>query len=134
MPSKSSDPVRTGGCQCTAVRFEAHGEPKWTAYCHCRDCQRQTAAPVSLYTGFVRDQVRFVRGQPAARASSAGVERGFCRDCGTPLYYAAPERFPGEIHLFVATFDAPAGFAPQSHVYFEERLPGFDVRDDLPRR
>lgn len=134
MASNSPEPVRAGGCQCGAVRFEAAGRPEWTAYCHCRDCQRHTAAPVSLYAGYLRDRVRFVHGQPAARASSPGVERGFCPQCGTPLYYAAPQRFPGEIHLFVPTFDETDGFTPEGHVYWKERLPGFDVRDDLPRR
>lgn len=130
----SSEPLHSGGCFCGAVRFEAAGDPLWVAYCHCHDCRRQTASPVTLYAGFAREQVRFTAGGPAVRESSPGVERAFCGDCGTPVYYAAPGRWPGEIHLFTSTFESPEAFRPQGHVYWHEHLPGFDVRDDLPRR
>lgn len=134
MSSTTSEPARSGGCACKSVRYEASGPPLWTAYCHCLDCRRHTASPVTLYAGYPRERVRFVAGEPTVRASSPGVERAFCGTCGTPLYYAAPQRWPGEIHLFTATFDAPGAFEPEGHVYWHERLPGFDVRDDLPRR
>ena len=133
MPSSTSD-TRSGACSCGAARFEATGEPLWVAYCHCRDCRRQTASPVTLYAGFPRERVAFTAGTPIIRASSPGVERGFCGECGTPLYYAAPERWPGEIHLFTCTFEAPETFEPEGHVYWHEHLSGFDVRDDLPRK
>lgn len=128
----SSEPVHTGGCRCGAVRFEARGAALWTAYCHCRDCREVTASPVTLYTGFERGRVTF-SGTPSTFASSPAVERGFCGHCGTPLWFAAPARWPGEIHLFTATCDEPAAFPAERHVYWSERLPGFDVRDELPR-
>lgn len=43
------------------------------------------------------------------------------------------ERWPGEIHLFLPSFDDPARFEVGLHVMFDERVPGFDVYDDLPR-
>ena len=43
------------------------------------------------------------------------------------------ERYPGEIHLYAATLDDPENYAPQCHVHAAERLPWFDVRDELKR-
>ena len=43
------------------------------------------------------------------------------------------ERWPGETHLFLPSFDDPARFEVGLHVMFDERVPGFDVYDDLPR-
>jgi hypothetical protein len=131
--SSSSEQVSEGGCRCGSVRFRADGPPLFTAYCHCRSCRQQTGSPVTTYTGFPVNRVAFTRGLAAVYASSPGVERGFCRRCGTPLLYRST-RWPGEIHLFTCTFDEPAAFPPQSHVYFSEHVPGFDVRDDLPRK
>ena len=37
--------IRTGGCQCGAVRYELSGEPLPLVICHCRECQKQTRAP-----------------------------------------------------------------------------------------
>lgn len=133
MASTTSDGARSGGCLCGRIRFEAAGQPLWVAYCHCRSCRHQTASPVTLFAGFPPGKVRFTV-SPAVHASSPGVERGFCGDCGTPLYYACPERWPDEIHLYTATFDAPETFQPGGHGSWHEHLPGFDVRDDLPRR
>lgn len=133
MPAPPTEPVHHGRCLCGAVCFVAAGAPLWVAYCHCRSCQRQTGAPVSLYAGFADSRVSFPTLPPTVRASSPGVQRGFCPHCGTPLSYAAPARWPGEIHLFVATFDDPGAFRPSKHGSWHERLPGFDVADDLPR-
>jgi hypothetical protein len=113
--------LHDGGCLCGAVRFRASGPAKWTAYCHCRSCRRQTGAPVSAYAGFEREQVVFTQGAPAIYASSPGVARGFCATCGSTLTYEG-ERWPGELHLHVGAFDQADDFAPAGHAFPEERI------------
>src|SRR4051812_10404391 len=111
-------PAAEGGCLCGAVRFVAEGPPKWTAYCHCRSCRRQTGAPVSAYAGFERDQVRFTGADPEVYASSEGVDRSFCGRCGSTIAYQGA-RWPTEIHLHVGVFDEPEPFAPKGHAFAE---------------
>ncbi len=110
-----------GGCLCGEIRFATEGPAKWTSYCHCRSCRRQTGAPVAAYAGFETAQVRFTKGMPAYYASSPGVRPGFCGRCGTPLTYEG-ERWPGEIHLHVGAFDDPETFAPAGHAFVDEPL------------
>jgi hypothetical protein len=110
-----------GRCLCGAVRFTTTGPAKWTGYCHCESCRRQTGAPVSAYAGFEADRVRFEGAPIATFASSPGVTRSFCARCGTPLAYPG-ERWPGEIHLHVSGFDRPEDFAPTGHACAGERL------------
>jgi hypothetical protein len=114
--------IQEGGCLCGAVRFQVIGPAKWTAYCHCQSCRRHTGAPVSAYAGFERDQAWFTNGQPAFYASTPGVSRGFCKNCGSILTYEG-ERWPSEIHFHIGAFDKPEDFAPQGHAFAEERLP-----------
>jgi hypothetical protein len=45
-----------------------------------------------------RNAFRFTAGMPTYFASSAGVRRGFCARCGSPLTYEN-EGAPDEIHL-----------------------------------
>ena len=58
-------------------------------------------------------------------ASPAGVgleaERGFCRDCGTPLYnnWTAND----VIHPAIATLDDPSSVQPEFQIGTEARLP-----------
>lgn len=120
--------LHDGGCLCGAVRFRVSGPAKWTAYCHCESCRRQTGAPVSAYAGFERDQVAFTAGGLARFASSPGVERGFCARCGSPLTYEG-DRWPSEIHLHVGAFDRPQDFAPTGHAFAEERLAWLSISD-----
>jgi hypothetical protein len=116
-----SDAVHTGRCLCGAVRFTTTGPAKWTGYCHCQSCRRQTGAPVAAYAGFETTQVRFDGAPMAVFASSPGVTRRFCPRCGTPLVYEGA-RWPGEVHLHVSGFDRPEDFAPTDHGCADERL------------
>jgi len=125
-------PTRSGGCQCGRVRFEARGKPIWSAHCHCADCRRATAAALATFAGFERECVRFVSGEPASYQSSLGVVRRFCPGCGTPISYES-ERWPGEIHLYVCTFDNPEAIEPRAHVYVSEQLSWLHLSDGLPR-
>lgn len=97
------------------------GPPKWTAYCHCESCRRQTGAPVSAYAGFERENVS-ISGEPYRKfRSSAGALRGFCAECGSTISYEG-DRWPSEVHLHIGIFDDPEPFAPSGEAFAEERL------------
>jgi hypothetical protein len=122
----------SGGCLCGAVRFTAAGQPLWVAHCHCASCRKATASALATYAGYPLECVEFTKGTPASYPSSPGVTRRFCGRCGTPLSYQSA-RWPGEVHLFLCTFDAPAALSPQAHVFVEEQLAWLHLDDGLPR-
>jgi len=124
--------MATGHCLCGAVTFEAIGEPRWIAYCHCASCRRHTGSPVTCFVNFPLDAVRF-DGVPAQYASSPGVTRRFCGRCGTPIAYETAKR-PGEIDIYVNALDEPERFRPGAHVFYAEHVAWLDIRDDLPRK
>jgi hypothetical protein len=129
--SDASPVVRSGHCLCKAVRFRATGEPKWVAHCHCESCRRQTASPFTTYAGYHVAAVTFA-GELARYASSPGVARSFCPRCGTPMAFAG-DRWPDEIHLFLATFDDPESLTPRAHVNVAEQLSWIHLDDGLRR-
>ena len=123
---------RTGGCLCGAVRYRARGAPAWVAHCHCSSCRHTTGAAFATYAGFTSASFDWVKGKPKTFASSPGVTRSFCADCGTPLIYEGA-RWPGEKHVLVGTLDRPQDLAPLAHVYMSEALPWVHLADNLPR-
>ncbi len=124
--------TRSGRCLCGDVTYEYDGPENWRAYCHCESCRRNTSSPVTAFFGVPRSACRFTGKAPTVYESSPGVRRLFCGRCGSPMAFDA-DRYPDEIHLYAVTLNDPENYLPQCHVHAAERLPWFDVRDDLKR-
>lgn len=108
--------VRSGGCRCGAVRFEACGRENRVGVCHCDSCRRATGAAFAVYVDYPDPAVRFL-GEVAIWRPRDGIERRFCGACGSPLSYKG-DPWPGETSLHLGAFDAPGGLVPH-HVTFE---------------
>src|SRR5204862_5529010 len=80
-------PVLTGGCQCGAVRYALYAEPTNPHVCHCRMCQKAFGSYFAPFAGVPLGDFAWVTGTPGVFRSSQAAERGFCRDCGTPLSF-----------------------------------------------
>lgn len=124
--------TRTGHCLCSAVTFTIKGAETWACHCHCADCRRQCAAPVTTFLSIPLDRFDWTGEKPKTFASSPDVIRSFCDTCGTPMAFQS-DRYPGDIHLYAATLSAPGKFTPKFHVRYDERLPWLNIDDDLPR-
>jgi hypothetical protein len=132
-------PLHTGGCQCGKVRYAIYGETTNPHICHCRMCQKAFGSFFAPLVGVKLVDFAWTRGEPGIFRSSEIVERGFCRDCGTPLSF----RYTTKEHIAVAigSLDEPARIEPahqygvESRVpYFAELagLPGTATEDDIP--
>jgi hypothetical protein len=121
---------RSGGCQCGAVRYAIHEAPFQNVVCHCRMCQKAYGGPFSATFTVNKDKLEWTRGAPAFFASSAKMQRGFCRDCGTPLYmnWATAK----VIHLSICSLDAPRDVRPELQTGIESRVPWFFDLAGLP--
>ena len=125
----------TGGCMCGAVRYEAIGDTFGVNHCHCKSCRRHTGGPVVTLAGYMADQVKFSGVERKIYASSEGVGRAFCGNCGTPITWESVSSVRGgpifEIHI--STFDNPDVLVPNGHSFDSERISWFDIADNLPR-
>jgi hypothetical protein len=113
--------VLTGGCQCGAVRFRAARLMDNPHVCHCRMCQKATGNFFAALVGVKHADLTWTRGAAAEFESSEGTLRGFCRDCGTPLFFR--RRAGGHVSLCIGAFDRPAGIPLAFAWGVESRLP-----------
>ena len=123
---------RAGGCRCGAVRFTTDGEALHVTFCHCRDCQRSSGAPMVAWAGFVEAQFAVVQGEARTINLSGEAFRSFCADCGTGLWYRNEAVLPGLVDVQVATFDAPETLPPIAHIQTAERLSWMATAHMLP--
>jgi len=130
MQTDRRTPVMTGGCQCGAVRYALMSEPTQASICHCRMCQKAFGSYFAPLTGVpVRDLV-WTRGTPGIFKSSEAAERGFCRDCGTPLTFRYVES--DRINVSIGSLDGPGRVRPEIQFGIESRLPAFETLHTLP--
>jgi hypothetical protein len=120
----------TGGCQCGAVRYSSSQLMDNAHICHCRMCQKAVGNLFAALVGAPNDRLLWTRGEPSVFASSALAERGFCAQCGTPLFY----RSIGGTRtgLTIGSLDNPAVAPPRTQVGMEGRYAVMDQLAALP--
>jgi hypothetical protein len=125
--------MATGGCHCGAIRYSVEGEPKYSAVCHCESCRRSTGALTTAWAAFPSASLTVEKGSPRSYNSSGGVQRQFCGECGTSLFYFNEPMMPGVADVLVATFDEPGTFAPGAHVQMADAIEWETGLEALPK-
>ena len=123
----------SGGCQCGAVRYRIEGPMGSAGICHCRMCQKAFGSwGAALVTVPIKNLI-WTRGQPTEFHSSPIVARGFCKNCGTPLYMQ--EQGSPDYDIAIGTLDdANAVDAFANQVGVESKVSWFDTLHALPQK
>jgi hypothetical protein len=121
----------TGGCQCGALRYECTGPLGSTDICHCRMCQKAFGSFGAVLLRMSLAEFKWTRGEPSTFKSSSIVDRGFCKNCGTPMYMF--EQGDTFIDIAVGTMDNPNAITSlQSQIGVESRVHWFQTLHELP--
>ena len=79
-----------GSCQCGSVPYQTSEPPLFCLVCHCKDCQKLSAAAFSPTVVFRADAFS-VRGKLAryeTKSDSGKTKHGyFCPKCGNRIYH-----------------------------------------------
>jgi hypothetical protein len=118
----------TGACLCGATTYEAALHKEGMDICHCTDCQKWSGGP------FMGLDVRGleVSGEAGWFKSSDWGERGFCRRCGSALFW----RLQGRDYAAVAagSVDDPSLCGPPAvHIFADSKRLAYEFKDDAPR-
>src|SRR5579863_6013074 len=110
-----------GGCLCGAIRFRVTGTPHSSGICHCHTCRKASGAPSVAWLTFDLGNLELIRGVPRRFASSPGIVRTFCADCGSPLTYAS-EKSPSTIDVTAISFDDESLFPPTQEEWLSHKV------------
>lgn len=108
----STEKSCTGQCLCGSVRITATPKNNHFGACHCSLCRKWGGGP--LLAVECEDRVSFEGESHIATYDSSGwAERGFCKNCGTHLFYRLKEKPFHAIPLGLFDDAAPWEFTEQ---------------------
>jgi hypothetical protein len=86
-------------------------------------CRRAQGAGFVTWVGASVASFRLQSGAEVLTRYQSSVEaaRSFCSRCGSPLFFQS-SRWPGEIHVTLASLDSAAGLEPAVHAYWNSRV------------
>ena len=121
----------SGSCLCGAVRFTVTGELPRPNACHCNACRKHSGhyeasvdVPRDTLTVLGEDHVGWFQ-------SSEKVRRGFCRTCGSTLFW--DPIFLDWTAIAMGAFDTPTGTTLARHIFVSEKGDYYDITDGLPQ-
>ncbi len=123
----------TGQCLCGAVRFT--GTPtqgRGISVCHCGQCRRWASGPL-MSVRMAGGVTLSASGGLAWYASSDHGEHGFCRHCGSTLFWreAGADR---DWAVSVGTLAEDHGQEIVEHIWIDDKPDFYDFADDAPRK
>lgn len=122
--------MHQGHCLCGAVQFTVDEAKHEHHVCHCGMCRRWTggaglfAVPVSGLAFESREHVGVLN-------SSDWAERGFCTQCGTPLFYHL--KGTDTYMMSVGAFADQTPFRLVGEICIDRKPSGYDFAGDHPR-
>ena len=122
---------QTGSCLCGGVRYRVTGPMRQVVGCHCGQCRKQTGLYMAA-TGVRMKYFEMVdqRGLTWYRASDQ-AKRGFCRECGSTLFWQAD----GADYIAIAagTLDGATGLRTAAHIFVADKADFYRLDDGAPQ-
>lgn len=123
--------IHSGGCLCGAVRYETKGPLREVVYCHCSQCRRQTGLYYAA-TNVADADIDITGGDDLTwYAASDDARRGFCRTCGSALFWKHNAR--DYVSILAGSFDQPSGLTPGYHIFVADKGDYYSIGDGLPQ-
>lgn len=123
--------AKHGRCQCGAVQFSVDGPLRDVVYCHCKMCRR-SIGHVLAATACALPHLR-VDGADSLQwyQSSASARRGFCRVCGSNLFWVPASGT--HVSILAGTLDDPTGLNAAAHIHVDTKGDYYSIDDGLPQ-
>jgi hypothetical protein len=115
----------SGGCACSAIRYECSAELLFIMNCHCRDCQRASGSAFASVLMVLKAAFIFTKGAPKYHRVTAdngnAVDRGFCLECGSPVIITGLE--DPHVEIQTASLDDPSWVRPVVDIFTARAQP-----------
>jgi hypothetical protein len=120
-----------GSCLCGAVKFSVDQDLKNPDACHCSKCRKWTGH--YLASADVPKSALHIEGEDQLSwyKSSEKVQRGFCKHCGSSLFFEP--FFHDWVGVAMGALDEPSRTKLGMHIFVAEKGDYYDIADGLPQ-
>ena len=121
----------TGSCLCGAVHYTVSALLEDVHACHCTQCRKQSGHFVAA--GSAKRSALNVKGAEAITwfASSPGARRGFCKACGSHLFWE--QEGSDSVSINIGALDGETGLTLTHHIFCADKGDYYEITDGLPQ-
>ena len=120
-----------GACMCGKVTFRVEGVLPDAIACHCTMCRKVTGHFL-VSTEVARADLQFTKAEGLAwYQSSDKVQRGFCKCCGSTLFFD-PSHMP-KIAIAMGAFENTGSTCIEKHIFVADKGDYYRICDGLPQ-
>ena len=123
--------VATGGCFCGGVRYEVRGPLRGVVNCHCNQC-RKLNGNFGPHSKAARTDIEITTDRSLGWYEiSDTVRRGFCRECGSGLFWDHLEQ--DGVGIIAGSLDSPTGLKTIGHIFVASKSDYYEITDGMPQ-
>lgn len=119
-----------GQCECGKVRFEVDAVRDTVTVCHCTQCRR-TSGHLWASTHATFSDLSFLEDEGLQWfASSDWATRGFCKICGSSLFYRLNDE--DGVGIAAGCLNMPTGLKVGKHIFVKDKGDYYQIADEAP--
>lgn len=116
-----------GSCLCGGVAFEITGPLRPVVGCHCTQCRKQSGH-FGAFTACDIPDLKFTSDATLAwYRASASAARGFCKTCGSLLFWKGDTA--QHISIAAGALDGPTGLKLEGHIFCADKGDYYEITD-----
>ncbi|TQV68118.1 GFA family protein [Exilibacterium tricleocarpae] len=121
--------VTSGSCFCGAVRYEVRGPLRDVVNCHCGQCTRLNGN-FGSHSKALKSKITIISDKGLSWYTiSDTARRGFCRDCGSGLFWDHIEQ--DAMGIIAGSLDRPTNLKTIGHIFVEDKSDFYEITDDI---
>ncbi|MBS0563890.1 MAG: GFA family protein [Proteobacteria bacterium] len=130
-PAAATAPARLDcSCLCGAAAFSLPGPAGPVTACHCIQCRKLSGHYSASFDADEAQVAWHRRDGMAEYATPGGGRRGYCRECGSSLWFRAAD---GAFSVEAGAIDGPSGGRLAEHIFTAFKGSYYRIDDGLPQ-
>lgn len=118
-----------GGCFCGAVRYEVKGVLRGVVNCHCSQCTKLNGN-FGPHSKAPKSNIRIAKDEGLHWYQISDVaRRGFCRKCGSGLFWENVEQ--DALGIVAGSLDKPTNLETIGHIFVADKSDFYEITDDI---